>query len=208
MAKHDSWRSARFVLAGYFAAACLMIGCAADGQEGYPNQEARIDDLPALTAKTTNPSDVLVTAVEIAFHDKEVCCGKNSALEDDIRAAEPASLKEVGDKLRGRHGVSDGRVFAITAEYVPADSVNADWVIVALQAKQPLLMKWNSHLYVVYGVNFGIFFDANGGRANSINKLFLLDPRYSDERRQVVFDRQTDDWTKVKVLLKLKAEVQ
>jgi hypothetical protein len=180
------------------------------GQEGYgyPNQEARISDLPALTAKTTNASDVLLTSVEIIFHDKEVCCGKNSALEDDLRAADPASLKDVGNKLRGRHVVSDGRVFTIAAEYVPAESVNADWMIAAIQAKQPLLMKWNAHLYVVHGVNFGIFFDANGGRANSINKLFLLDPRFSDERRAVVFDRQTEDWTKVKVLLKLKAEVE
>jgi hypothetical protein len=63
--------------------------------------------MPALTAKPANAADVLLTSGELIFHDREVCCGKNSALEDDIRAADPTSLKDVSDKLRGRHVVSD-----------------------------------------------------------------------------------------------------
>ena len=42
---------------------------------------------------------------------------------------------------------------------------------------------------------------------DSIFKIFLVDPRYSDQRREVTFDRQTDDWGKVQstVMLKLRA---
>jgi hypothetical protein len=43
---------------------------------------------------------------------------------------------------------------------------------------------------------------------DSIFKIFLLDPRFSDQRREVSFDRQTDDWGKVQGLLTLKAVPQ
>jgi hypothetical protein len=63
-------------------------------------------------------------------------------------------------------------------------------------------------LYVVYGVVYGTSYTAQGGRMDSIFKIFLVDPRYSDQRREVTFDRQTDDWGKVQGLLKLKSALQ
>jgi hypothetical protein len=47
-----------------------------------------------------------------------------------------------------------------------------------------------------------------GESANEISKFLLLDTRFSDERRKVFFNRQTDDWGKVQGLLMLKAEAQ
>jgi hypothetical protein len=40
-------------------------------------------------------SDVLAEALGIVFNDKEVCCGKNSALEDSVQTADAKSLKDM-----------------------------------------------------------------------------------------------------------------
>jgi hypothetical protein len=210
--KLHSCGSAFLVLARCVVASCLAVGGLAHGQVSYAEQEVRVSDLPALTAKTTNASDVLATSVEIIFHDKDVCCGKNSALDYNIRAADPMTLKDVSDKLRGRHVVSDGRAFMVTAEYLPAAAVNVGWLIGSLKEKQALLMEWNAHLYVVYGVTYVETYveteDSTGGIVDAVHKFLLLDPRFSDERRMVSFNRLTDDFGKVQGLLRLKAVVQ
>jgi hypothetical protein len=36
-----------------------------------------------------------------------------------------------------------------------------------------------------------------------IHKLLLLDTRYSGSRREVPFNRETDDWSKVQGMLRL-----
>ena len=95
----------------------------------------------------------------------------------------------------------------VTAEYLPATWL-VTGVINALAAKQALIMEWNSHLYIVQGVTYGTSYSAEGARMDSIFKIFLVDPRYSDQRREVTFDRQTDDWGKVEGLLMLKAAPQ
>jgi hypothetical protein len=43
---------------------------------------------------------------------------------------------------------------------------------------------------------------------NAIHKILLLDPRFSDDRRAISFDRLTDDWGKVQGMLLLKVEPQ
>jgi hypothetical protein len=75
---------------------------------------------------------------------------------------------------------------------------------------RPLLMEWNSHLYVVYGIVFNQTISQDGGIMNAIYKIFLLDTRFSevDKRREISFDRLTDDWGKVQGLLLLKAAAQ
>ena len=199
---------ALLVLAGCVVASSLRGGCFAYGQVYEPNQEVRIGDLPALTAKSTEASDVLATSVEMILRDQEVCCGKNSALEDRVQSADPMSLKDIGDKLGGRHLLSDGRPIMVTAEYLPAAAVNSGNLISALMEKRAPLMEWNSHLYVVYGVVYNTMYSPEGGRMDSILKFLLLDTRFSDERRKVSFNRQTDDWGKVQGLLMLKAAPQ
>jgi hypothetical protein len=69
-------------------------------------------------------------------------------------------------------------------------------------------MEWNSHVYVVYGVIYNTTYSPDNGRMDSILKILLLDPRFSDQRREVTFDRQTDDWSKVQGILLLKAARQ
>lgn len=191
---------------------CLVAFCFAALAYGqinyYPIQEVRITDLPELTSKSKDPSDVLATSLETLFRDKAICCGKNSALEDDVQRADPKSLKDIGDKLRGRQLLSDGRPIMVTAEYIPAASVNSGYLVEAMTQKRALLIEWNSRLYVVCGVSYGATDNADGGTIYSIAKIFWLDTRFSDERRQVTFDRQTDDWGKVQGTILVKATAQ
>lgn len=186
---------------------CLAV-CFAYGQTYSPNTEVRISDLPSLTAKSKDASDVLAASVEIVLRDKEFCCGKDSALEDDVQRADPKSLKDVATKLQGRHLLSDGRPIRVTAEYVPATSLVSGTLIGALTERRALLMEWNSYLYVVYGIIYSTVYTPEGDRIDSILKIFLLDPRFSGQRREVTFDRATDDWGKVQGLLTLKAAPQ
>jgi hypothetical protein len=207
--KPRSRTSPFLVSAGAVLAFCLAVGFFAFGQEYYPNKEVRIADLPTVTAKSKDASDVLAASVEIILRDKEVCCGKNSALEDDVQRADTKSLKDVGARLQGRHVLGDGRAVLVTAEYISPSAVNSATLIGVLTRKQALLMQWDSHLYVVYGVIFDLTVDdTNGARAYAIRKLMLLDSRFSDQRREVTFDRSTDDWGKVQGLLMLKAAPQ
>jgi hypothetical protein len=96
----------------------------------------------------------------------------------------------------------------VIAEYWPASSVNPDQLINTLNGKHALLMEWNSHLYVAYGVIFNQTVNQDSSVMNAVHKILLLDPRFSDERRTVSFDRLTDDWGKVQGLLMLTASPQ
>lgn len=208
MTKPRSFGSSFLVVGSSAVFVCLALCCFATAQTYYPNTEVRISDLPSVAAKSKDASDVLAASLEIILRDKDICCGKNSALEYDVQRADPKSLKDVATRLQGRHVLSDGRPIMVTAEYVPATSLVGGTFIGTLNDKQPLLMEWNSHLYVVYGVIYSTVFSPEGGRTDSIFKIFLLNPRYSDQRREVTFNRQTDDWGKVQGLLTLKAVPQ
>ena len=199
-------------LCGCGSVLLILVSCLAFGQEtpgGWqvyrPNQEVRVPQLPQLMARTHDLSDVLLTSLDIVFHDPGVCCGKNSALEDRALTADPLSLKEIASKIRGRQLLSDGRPIMITADVLPtAPSIDISWQIIGgLRDKQALLIVWNSHLYVLYGAVFDEVGSEDGSTAFMIHKLLLLDTRYSGPRREVIFNRDTDDWGKVEGMLRL-----
>jgi hypothetical protein len=106
--------------------------------------------------------------------------------------------------------LSDGRPIMVTAESWPAAAGNSNSSnpIREIMEKRALLMEWNAHLYVVYGVTYDTIYDPKGGSGNEILKFLLLDTRFFDDRRKVSFDRQTDDWGKVQGLLMLKVVPQ
>lgn len=194
--------------------ACLIsicsFACGQDnppGRESHPNQQVRLENVPSLTADSTNSAVVLATALEMIFQDKAVCCGRNSALEDQL-PSEPKSLKEVSAKLQGRHVLSDGRPIMVTAEFFPASSVGPNLIVVALQDQRPFLILWKSNFYVLYGAVYNETVFSDGSRLYAIKKLMLLDPRYSDYRREATFNRETDDWSTVEGLLMLGSKQQ
>ena len=136
MTKFRFCRSRFLVLAHWVTVSCLAAGCLAQGQiYNQYNKEIRISNLPSLTARSTDASDVLAAAAEIIFRDQEVCCGKKSALGDRVRLADPMSLEAIANKLRGRNVLGDGRAFMVTAEYLSPPSVNVGQLITAVMEK-------------------------------------------------------------------------
>ncbi len=184
------------------AAAFLAASSRAYPQTYYQDQQALVRDLPTVVARSHDPADVLSAALQTVFHKKEICCERRSALEDSVAAADPLSLKDVAAKLNGRHLRTDGRPFQVTADFVTPDAATASLVISTLTEQHPLLMEWNSRIYVVYGVEYIQTVDNSAGATTMVIRKFLLwDTRYSDEHRDVIFDRETEDPTKVQGLL-------
>lgn len=193
----------------YLLAGLLVLGCAAHGQDYYTNQEVRVSGLRALVARSHAPSDVLKTSLATILDDRSVCCGKDSALGDSVEKADPLSLKDIATKLQGRHLLSDGRPIMVKAVYIEPQAINSGLLIATLRDKHALLLQWNSHLYVCYGVTYLKDYDPNSGiELDTIHKFLLLDTRYSDSRREVVFNRETDDWSKVQGVVWVAVEQQ
>jgi hypothetical protein len=167
------------------------------------NQEVHVRNLPALTARSKDRSDVLLTSLDIIFHDREICCGRSSALEDSAAGADPRSTNDIISKLQGRHLLGDGRPIMVTAEDLAPSARNPNSIIRVLENQQALLLMWNSRLYVIGGAVFDEALYVDGTRDATINKLLLWDTRYSDSRRDVIFTRGTDDWGQVNGLLLL-----
>jgi hypothetical protein len=191
------------------AMAALVICGSAQGQHTYIPDGVRVSDLPRLMARSQDPSDVLLTSLDTILRDREVCCGKDSALEDSAQRADPASLKDVAAKLQGRHLLSDGRPIMVTAQYIASDAINGYLLIETLQKKHAMLMLWKARLYVLYGATYLEDYDPNSGTgADNVTKLQLIDTRYSDARRNVEFNRATDDWTQVQGVLWITAVPQ
>jgi hypothetical protein len=174
------------------------------------NQEVRVNDLAALTAPSKNRPAVLATALEMIVHDKSVCCGKDSALADTMEYAalsDSISLQEFGAKVQGKHLSSNGQPVNINAEYVPQKSITADFIVRSLLGQHAPLMEWKSHIYVLYGALYDENRFYSGVREFEVIKLFLLDPRFSGEGREIVFNRETDDLGKVQGLLSVTVKI-
>jgi hypothetical protein len=196
-----------------FTAVCFLgMGCAAHAQVLYQDQEILVHDLPSLMARSPHSPDVLLTSLDTVIHDREICCGKDSALEDSAAAADPKSLKDVADKLQGRHLLSDGRPIMVSATYLTPDAVSSGLLITWFQNQHAALMQWNSRVYVVHGIVY--MWTANATPEGSaqdgtvIHKFLLWDVRYSDSRREVVFNRETDDLGKVQGFLFVEVKPQ
>jgi hypothetical protein len=165
------------------------------------NLEIRVSGLPSLRAQSSDAPDVLATALATVLNDKDLCCDRHSALEDRLPQSDPVSLREVAAKLQGRQLRTDGRPVLITAELFTPAAVSAGQLITAIRAKRAALMVWNSRLYVVSGVVYDDSTYSDGTDSYVIHKLLLLDTRYSDARREVRFNRDTEDLSKVEGLL-------
>ncbi len=174
-----------------------------------PNQEIRVSNLPALVARSHDPSDVLQTSLDMILHDRSICCGRDSALEDSSGAADPRSIKDITAKLQGRHLLGDGRPIQVTVvDLAPLATRNPRAIVDALAHQHALLMVWKSHLYVLYGARFDEGVYSDGTVTSTINELYLLDARYSHSRRAIYFTRQKDDWNDVDGLLLLTITTQ
>lgn len=188
--------------------ACLALCSFSQAQILYQDEEAHVHHLPSLMAVSHDPSYVLLASLDTILHDKDVCCGTDSALEDSVLAADPKSLKDVAGKLEGRHLLSDGRPIKVTTEYLAGDQVTGGHLVKMIHDQHPALMEWNSHLYVVHGVVYFWVADESGGTYAQLRKLLLWDTRYSDARREVSFTLGSDDAGKIEGFLFVQAVPQ
>ncbi len=167
-----------------------------------PNKLVVVTNLPSLKAPSADKPAVVGTALEIMLRDKEACCGKNSGLEDAVLSA--GSLKELSTKLQGRHVLGDGRSVVVGTEYLPQAAPGSRLIIKTLMDQQPMLLEWKSRVYVLYGANFDELRQYNPDDWQfTIHKLLLLDVRFSDQRREVEFNSETDDWKTIQGLMTL-----
>lgn len=215
MEKLPSHRSGRSLLSqSVFSALVILVfgySKASFAQQSTRDQTLEVRNLPSLMARSPHSSDVLLTSLDTVFHDREVCCGKDSALEDVVQTVDPKSLADVASKLVGRHMLSDGRAVTIRADYLTPDQVSGGNMI-AQMTKEAALIQWNHRIYVVHGIVYLWDITQNpesGGSASPVLHKFLLwDTRYSDSRREVVFNRETDDPKTVQGLLFLESKTE
>jgi hypothetical protein len=176
------------------------------------DQEIEVRDLSSITSPSPHSFGVLVTSLTAIIHDSEVCCGRDSALEDSVAKANPKSLQDVAAKLNGRHLLGDGRPIAVNAEFFPADKMSAGYLVTTMTSQRAALMEWKSRIYVVHGLVF--FWTQSGtpgalaGPVPVVHKFLLWDTRYSDSRREVVFNRDSDDLSKVQGFLFIQVKPQ
>jgi hypothetical protein len=183
-------------------ATSIVTSCSAFGQQMYTDLEARVSGLPSLMAKSHDLADVLPTSLDTILHDRSICCGRDSALEDSVARADPLSLKDVASRLEGRHLLGDGRPISVKAEFWPIEAVDGLRIVNTLNDKHAPLMSWNSHLYVVYGVVYRWVADsADSGPYCVLRSLLLVDTRFSGSRRAVEYNRKADDPAKVQGFL-------
>jgi hypothetical protein len=166
-----------------------------------PNQEVRVASLPSTVAASTSESDVLAASVATAVLERDICCGRNSALENRVSSAR-LPLKELGEKLQGSAYLDDGSPIVVTDQYWSGASVKPEDILSSLMAQRPLLMDWSGHLYVLYGAVFDEYrYSKTNIREHVIRTLLLIDTRFSDRQRFVSFDMQKEDRGKVTGLL-------
>ena len=194
-------------LAGLF---CLSAW--ADGQIPNVDQEIEVRGLTSIVSPSPHASDVLATSLASIIHDPEVCCGRDSALEDSVAKADPKSLQDVAAKLNGRQLLGDGRPIMVSAEFFPTEKMSASYLLAAMTGQRAPLMEWDSHIYVVHGL---VYFWAPSGTAEApapmapvAHRFLLWDTRYSDSRRDVIFNRDTDDLGKVQGFLFIQVKPQ
>jgi hypothetical protein len=192
----------RIVFVGAALAWLTAVSASAPTAVSLPNQVVRIENLPSLTAPSLKSTAVLATALETIIRDKDVCCGKDSALEDAVLSAE--SLKDLSAKVQGRHVLGDGLPINVRVEYLPQSSLSASVLVSSLTDQQPMLIEWKSRVYVLYGAVYDEtrIYDPDGWQF-TIRKLLLLDVRFSDRRKEVEFNSETDDWKTIQGLLTL-----
>jgi len=216
MRKLPSHRSAPLLLSRSVFPGLLLLFFAyskvASAQQSTPDQTLEVHNLPSLMAASPHASDVLLTSLDTVFHDREVCCGKDSALEDVVQTVDPKSLGDLAGKLAGRHMLSDGRVVTVTANYLTPDQVSGGNMIAQMTKDHAALMQWNHRIYVVHGIVYLWDItqspDSGGSASPVIHKFLLWDTRYSDSRREVVFNRETEDPKTIQGLLFLESKTE
>lgn len=90
-----------------------------------------------------------------------------------------------------------GRTRHLTTSFTPNAAIKANSIIASVMARQPLLLEWRGEVYVLYGVLYDEHLYDTGAQDNVIRELLLNDPRHSDDRRFLTFEREKDNFAEV-----------
>jgi hypothetical protein len=163
-----------------------------------PNQHARLQHIELRS--TADRSDSLNVLIEAAFHDPDICCGKQSALRSDLEHLITDSLQGVGNRLKGRHVVKDGRWISVEAKYLPESSINAVALVEPVLQDERVVVEWNHRLYLLKAVSFDETRFTDGSSDYVITQMTLLDPQSKAKNHEVLFVRQKNEWSNIGLL--------
>lgn len=169
----------------------------------HPNQEVKVTGLPQMAATSASGDDVLAATVATVLMDPAVCCGADSALRDRVATSARMPLKQLGERVRGKHVLSDGTAITIEDRFWSGSVVRAEDIIAALLSNRPLLMDWKGHLYVLYGVTFDLNKHQSGPEERVVRRFLLVDSTKTGSAREIVWDRQKESLKDVDGVLEL-----
>ena len=163
----------------------------------HPYRRIQISNLAGISSTDTTSPAITKAALAIVISASKVNCEHDSQLESIADANAGASLQTLVTKVAGAFCSENGRRFRVTASFVPNSAIQGNNIIASLKQGQPLLIEWKDVLYVLYGVVYDERIHSSGRQDNFIREFLLIDPRYSDKRRLVTFERDKDNFAEV-----------
>ncbi len=198
------WRMKMFAFGVSFSIALFLSSPLAgqdipviDPEVVYPYRRVTVANLAVVTATDTSRPAVAKAALAIVVSASKLKCDPDSQIESVADAKAAASLRTLVTKISGASCAVNGRTLRVTASFVPNGAIQANSIVASLNGGTPLLVSWKGALYVLYGVVYDAHVHYSGRQDNVIRKLLLIDPRYSDKRRLVVFEREKDNFAQV-----------
>lgn len=165
------------------------------GEVFHPDQRVTISNLAVVTATDPSRAAVAKAALEIVLSGSMVRCDPASHLSAVVDANGGAPLRMLAGKISGIPCATNGQARHVTATFTPNGAIQAENLIAPVLEGKPLLFEWKNTLYVLYGVVYDEHLRDDGSKMNVIRRLLLIDPRYSDKRRLVEFERGKDDFS-------------
>ena len=163
----------------------------------HPNQRVTVPDLAFVTATDTGSTAIAQAALAIVLSVSKTKCDRGSQINIAVDGTAGTSLRTLAFRLSGASCSVNGSTIRLKAGFTPNEEIRPESLIVPVMQGQPLLFEWKGALYVLYEVVYDEHIFSSGQRDNLIRELLLIDPRYSDQRRFVAFERDKDDFAQV-----------
>jgi hypothetical protein len=187
-------------------AALLVCSLAApptiDSETIHPNQRITVSVADTYALDSSNTA-VANAALGIVLSSSNLKCEAGSQLQSIIESYAQSALEALSKKISGTTCLKNGAVEHLETAFMPNGAIRPEQIISPLIEGDPLLLKWKGTFFVLYGVVYDEHVHRSGGRNNVIRELLLIDPRYQDNRRFVVFDREKNNFGEVEGMVKL-----
>ena len=175
-----------------------------DPEVVHPNIRVSVPNLSPENAADESSGAVAQAAMATVLSASNMTCDSASQLNAVLEANGGTTLRTLAEKLRGASCMTNGTIVHLSAEFTPNASIQPDSILAPILHGRPLLLRWNGELYVLRGVIYDEHLHNSGNRENVIRELLLIDPRYSDRRRFVSFDRQKNDFSEVEGIAEIR----